>query len=176
MKHFQPAPRVPTGRALMLGRLAMTGTVLAVVVIDEATKAVALGRGVVHVNQGVSFGLLAERPAVAALLSTVVLMVVATVAWKWARTAPQFLAFGLILGGAVGNGLNRLGLGRSAGVVDWITMPGYPAAFNVADIAIRLGVVMIVGQLAWSLLHAQASKSRGDLQDPNGNARGSMTG
>ncbi|MFA7324397.1 MAG: signal peptidase II [Candidatus Nanopelagicales bacterium] len=135
----------------------MTAVALAAVVIDEVTKASALSRGGAHVNPGVSFGLLAEQPALALIASTAALCAVAIAAWKWARTPAQFLALGLILGGAAGNGLNRLAPRQATGVIDWITIPGYPASFNVADVAIRLGAVIIVGQLAWSLLRRKAS-------------------
>ncbi len=56
-----------------------------------------------------------------------------------------------ILGGAAGNLADRLlrspGFGRGA-VVDWIHLAGYPATFNVADLAIRLGAI---GALAAAL-------------------------
>ena len=147
----------------------MAGTALGVVAVDEVTKAIALSRGGTQVNLGVSFGLLADHPALATLASTAALCAVAIAAWKWARTSTQFLALGLILGGGVGNGLNWLALGRSAGVIDWIRIPGYPAAFNIADVAIRLGVVIIAGQLAWSMLHRSAAMASEGVADPTGN-------
>ena len=68
------------------------------------------------------------------------------------RGAALFLA--AVLGGAAGNLADRLfrspGFGRGA-VVDWIHLAGYPATFNVADIAIRLGAVgaVIAALGAW---------------------------
>jgi signal peptidase II len=56
-----------------------------------------------------------------------------------------------VAGGAAGNLADRLlrspGFGRGA-VVDWIHLAGYPATFNVADVAIRLGAI---GALAGTL-------------------------
>lgn len=57
---------------------------------------------------------------------------------------PQRLAFGLLLGGALGNLLDRLARGA---VVDWIDVRWqsfYWPAFNVADIGITLGAALIV--------------------------------
>jgi signal peptidase II len=57
---------------------------------------------------------------------------------------PQRLAFGLLLGGALGNLLDRLARGA---VVDWIDVRWqsfYWPAFNVADIGITLGAVLIL--------------------------------
>ena len=57
---------------------------------------------------------------------------------------PQRLAFGLLLGGALGNLLDRLARGA---VVDWIDVRWqsfYWPAFNVADIGITLGAVLML--------------------------------
>lgn len=56
------------------------------------------------------------------------------------RRAPQrSIPLGLIVGGAVGNLLDRLRLGA---VVDFIDLQVWPV-FNVADIAITVGILMI---------------------------------
>ena len=47
---------------------------------------------------------------------------------------------GLLLGGAAGNLLDRL---REGYVTDFVKLPRWPA-FNVADIAITIGVVALV--------------------------------
>ena len=52
----------------------------------------------------------------------------------------QATAIGLILSGAVGNLIDRIRLGW---VTDFIKIPHWPA-FNVADIAVTLGVVVLV--------------------------------
>ena len=47
---------------------------------------------------------------------------------------------GLLLGGAIGNLIDRL---MNGSVTDFIKLPHWPA-FNVADIAITLGVIALV--------------------------------
>lgn len=72
--------------------------------------------------------------------------VIAVVAVLLARTRsrPAALVLAVVLGGALGNLADRVfrspGLGRGA-VVDWIHVAGYPATFNLADVAIRAGAV-----------------------------------
>jgi signal peptidase II len=60
------------------------------------------------------------------------------------RSRSAALLLAVVLGGALGNLADRLfrspGLGRGA-VVDWIHVAGYPATFNLADVAIRVGAV-----------------------------------
>jgi signal peptidase II len=94
-------------------------------------------------NTGVSFGIGAGHPAAVVASSSVIIAVVAVLlARARSRTAVFFLA--AALGGALGNLADRLfrspGLGRGA-VVDWIHVAGYPATFNLADVAIRVGAV-----------------------------------
>jgi signal peptidase II len=51
-----------------------------------------------------------------------------------------WLATGLLLGGALGNLLNRL---INGSVTDFIKFPDWPA-FNVADICITVGVIVLI--------------------------------
>jgi signal peptidase II len=54
------------------------------------------------------------------------------------------LGVGLIMGGAIGNALDRVRLGR---VVDFLDFSGthiFPWVFNVADSAITVGVALLI--------------------------------
>ena len=57
------------------------------------------------------------------------------------------LGLGVLLGGAVGNLIDRL---RFGAVVDFVDVPWWPT-FNVADVAIVVGVVLVV----WAVLRAE---------------------
>jgi len=97
-------------------------------------------------NQGVSFGLLrADHDLSRWLLTAFSLGVAAVLAW-WARTAQKPLVavgLGLIMGGAVGNAIDRI---RFGAVVDFLDVTGlmFPWVFNVADSAISIGVVCLL--------------------------------
>jgi signal peptidase II len=91
-------------------------------------------------NDGIAFGIFAGRPVLVLGLMAVAL---AVLVWFYARHRGRpvlWLATGLLLGGAIGNALDRIVLGY---VRDFIDLPGWPA-FNVADMAIALGVVVLV--------------------------------
>jgi signal peptidase II len=94
-------------------------------------------------NTGASFGLGAGHPAVIVLTAVVVIAIVAALLVR-ARNRAAALCLAAVLGGALGNMADRLfrapGLGRGA-VVDWIHVAFYPATFNIADLAIRVGAV-----------------------------------
>ena len=138
-----------------------------VVVLDQVTKAVVLAQlppGVpveiapwlaltLVMNPGLAFGLLASVPAawrwVVGALSVVALVVLARVALRVLPSNgwPGRVAVGLIFGGAVGNLIDRV---RWSAVVDFVDVHwrGYHwPAFNVADSAITIGVVLLALRL-----------------------------
>ncbi len=98
-------------------------------------------------NRGVSFGLLdSESPYGPWLLSAASLAVVAGLVVWLRRTAggPQTAAVGLIIGGALGNVLDRLRFGAVADFLDFHWGEYHWPAFNAADTAITLGVAVLI--------------------------------
>lgn len=104
-------------------------------------------------NRGVSFGLFGSDSAAAPLILSALAaaIVVFLIAWL-RRTSDRFLALalGLVIGGAVGNIIDRLQWGAVADFVS-VTLSFVPLAlfnpwpaFNVADAAISIGVVLIL--------------------------------
>ena len=97
-------------------------------------------------NQGVSFGLLrADHDAVRWALTGFSLVVALVLAW-WARnsTRPLMgLGLGLVMGGAIGNAIDRFRFGAVVDFVD-VTQLMFPWVFNVADSAICVGVACLL--------------------------------
>ena len=96
-------------------------------------------------NRGVSFGLLTGGETGRWLL-TVFSVAVAGLLAFWAMRADRRLlitAIVLIMGGALGNVIDRI---RFGGVVDFLDVSGlyFPWVFNVADSAISIGVVLLI--------------------------------
>lgn len=108
-------------------------------------------------NTGVSFGLFGGGEARWGLTIFSVL-VSGALAW-WATRADRRLlitAIGLVIGGALGNVIDRVRFGY---VVDFIDVSGtgvFPWVFNVADSAITIGVVLLIID---SFLSDRASKA-----------------
>jgi signal peptidase II len=138
--------------------IAVAGIAAVVLLIDQVTKGIVnsnLVRGEVvdlagpvdltlTYNDGVAFGLAGGGGPLVLLLAVVALIALGA----FIATAPDrpmtWLAGGLILGGAVGNLVDRVRLGH---VTDFVLISGWPA-FNVADSAITVGVVL----LAWTVI------------------------
>lgn len=136
-------------------------TALGVVVLDQASKAVVVGRmpgresiellgGLLSItyvrNPGAAFSLGSGLT----LVFTAIAIVVAVVIVRSARSLGSLawaLALGGLLGGAVGNLIDRLarepGIGRGE-VVDWIHLSFFWPVFNLADVAISCSAVTMV--------------------------------
>ena len=138
------------GRPLFL----LAAVAAVAIVLDQATKALAVARlaetavpllgGILQLsltyNSGSAFGL--ETPAwVAVGVSVIVCVVILVYMLRGAgQTRLRGAALGLVLGGALGNLGDRL---RAGAVIDFIDLRVWPV-FNVADIAISVGVGLLV--------------------------------
>jgi signal peptidase II len=95
-------------------------------------------------NHGAAFGIL---PGKQFFLIAVSLIVASGVAWFLYKERPKdhlsLAALGLLMAGTIGNLYNRMFLGY---VVDFIDLNFWPT-FNIADMAINVGVALLVWQV-----------------------------
>jgi signal peptidase II len=100
-------------------------------------------------NKGVSFGFMnVEASWTRWALTAFSLGVAAALAvWAW-RVEKLLLAIsvGLIMGGAIGNAIDRIHLGAVTDFLDFSTLH-FPWVFNIADSAISVGSVLLVWDL-----------------------------
>ena len=99
-------------------------------------------------NRGVTFGLLSGQGAWHHLFLAGVAVVVALFLLRWmarAETRGIALALGTVIGGAVGNVIDRLRFGAVADFLDLHAWGWHWYVFNVADAAIVCGVLFLVG-------------------------------
>jgi signal peptidase II len=148
------------GASLYWRRLALA-VALAVVVLDQLSKRWALDTlapavpqgflpGVLNLqlvsNTGAAFSLFTGAPRLLGLVS----LVVSGALLLWILTQPlsgrwESLGFGFLLGGALGNGLDRW---RTGAVVDFLALvPIQFPVFNLADVAINLAVLFFLVHL-----------------------------
>ena len=126
----------------------------AVIVVDQVAKAIVrseivlgeeidvlgpLGLTQTH-NTGVAFGLAGGTGAPLIIVMLVALGVVTYLFAQDPVRPGMWVASGLLAGGAVGNLIDRIGAGH---VTDFIELPPWPP-FNVADVSITFGVVLLV--------------------------------
>ncbi len=95
-------------------------------------------------NRGVAFGALGAWPGLAAFLPLLILFGVVVYALRLGmRGGWLAVGVGLVVGGAVGNLLDRLRFGY---VIDFVSIGPWPN-FNVADSAISVGVACLVADV-----------------------------
>jgi signal peptidase II len=91
-------------------------------------------------NEGVAFGIDAGgKTLVIALIALALLALVLYFARHSAKPL-IWLPTGLLLGGALGNIIDRI---RDGAVTDFLKIPAWPA-FNIADVAITFGVLALL--------------------------------
>lgn len=100
-------------------------------------------------NTGAAFSFLADAGGWQRWFFAVIAIVVSTVIFLWIKKLQQHekwqaIALALILGGAIGNVIDRIWLGYVVDFIQVYYQQWYWPAFNVADSAIFIGVVMII--------------------------------
>ncbi|PWC34476.1 peptidase A8 [Azospirillum sp. TSO35-2] len=98
-------------------------------------------------NYGVSFGTFASGGALMPYVLSAIAAVIAVCLVFWLRQAERplvALAIGVIIGGAVGNVIDRLRFGAVVDFLDFHAAGWHFWAFNVADSGISIGVVLLL--------------------------------
>lgn len=100
-------------------------------------------------NKGIAFGLFKEWRIFFIVTSTLAIsFILFYIRRNKQESAPSLLALGIILGGAIGNFIDRISIGC---VIDFLDFRIWPV-FNIADSSITIGAIM----LAWSVLRQKA--------------------
>ena len=112
-------------------------------------------------NTGAAFGLFAESPsewkiAILVTFSLLALIVVSALLWKNSHSMTiTGVGLALILGGAIGNLWDRLLTGHVVDFFDFYLGSYHWPAFNVADSAIVVGALMLVGEILFAKTPAE---------------------
>ncbi|MEQ8695979.1 MAG: signal peptidase II [Bauldia litoralis] len=156
-----PDPRRPDGPLSRLG----LSVIAATLIVDQATKFIAeaeLPFGVtidllpflslhrVH-NPGIAFSFLADYGVWALVGLTLAITVVVTVFWSQAMDGGKWatVGYGLIIGGAVGNLIDRIVHGH---VIDFLLLhfgDWTLFVFNLADAALTVGPALLLVVYLW---------------------------
>jgi len=98
-------------------------------------------------NRGITFGLFGDSPGATrwVLTGVSVIIVVILAVWMW-RVSRAWVAgaLGAVIGGAVGNIIDRLHYGAVADFLDFHMGQWHWPAFNLADSAIVVGVAILM--------------------------------
>lgn len=135
-----------------------------IVTVDQATKAwiateLSGGRVVVFLdgalrliysrNNGALFGLFRGQVLIFALLSLAVIALIVTFHARSGRNGYMTLTLGLLLGGAIGNAVDRFRLGYVIDFVDGGLGSVRFFTFNIADACISGAIVLLFAMAIW---------------------------
>ena len=129
----------------------VTGIVLGLDQLTKHTIAAGIAAGdekkflpgvtLVHVrNTGVAFSIFSGGGTLVLIFTLVALAVLVGYFARRPEKPMLWLPTGMLVGGAIGNLIDRVARGS---VTDWIKLPHWPA-FNVADISITFGVLVLL--------------------------------
>ena len=114
------------------------------------------------INRGISYSLLTQSSFAGQMMLSCFAAVASAALWVWlcrgATSGIMAVSIGLIIGGAIGNAIDRLLIG---GVADFFSLHAfgyYWYVFNIADVAIVAGVA--------GLLYDSFISSRNDAAKP----------
>jgi len=138
-------------------------------------------------NRGISFGLLRADEGLARWGLVLSSLVIAGFFVWWLRTADRRVtaaALGLVIGGAIGNVIDRIRFGAVADFLDFNGLGFFPWVFNVADAAITCGALLLAFDMIflseepgkgtlWSQLKRRFSGPQGGAQNGSQGGEGS---
>ena len=133
----------------------MAGVGLVVLALDQVTKLLVddtiarggseeliLGVRLINTrNSGVAFSSLQGAGALIGVIVAIALIALVTYFARHASRPLIWLPTGMLLGGALGNVVDRI---REGAVIDFIKVVDFWPAFNVADSAVTIGVVLLL--------------------------------
>ena len=114
-------------------------TTLLIILLDQLTKFLVKDFSFVVKNTGAGFGILPNQQAMLIWISVFVIGLILFYYDKIPENKFVQLSIGLILGGTIGNLIDRI---RLSYVSDFIDLKFWPS-FNIADSAITVGAVIL---------------------------------
>lgn len=131
---------------------------LAIIILDQVTK-YAIVKNMVqgesiplienvfqltsHRNMGAAFGILQNQRILFIIITVAVVAGIVITLYRIGRSQPRIsLGLSLVLGGAIGNFIDRASTGRVVDFLDFVLIH-FPI-FNIADAAITIGVVILL--------------------------------
>ena len=157
--------------------------IVGVILLDQVSKLlvlaylyedeVAIIKDVLHFtyveNRGMAFGLLADHRWIFLVASVVGIALVAFYLFKFTKRPVSRIALAMIVGGGIGNMIDRVRLGFVVDFIDFCAFDFWVWVFNIADAAVCVGAALFVLDLILELVEdikrGKASAGTGEKKD-----------
>ena len=151
--------------------------IVGVIALDQISKALVLqylyeGQlvlipDVLHLtyveNRGMAFGMLADHRWVFMVLSVIGIGLVGFYLFRYVKSTLGRVALSLIIGGGIGNMIDRISLGFVVDFIDFCAFDFWVWVFNIADAAVCVGAALYVLELVLELV-AEIKKTRNGIE------------
>lgn len=120
---------------------------MAVLLVDQASKAFVVNNNFsYHLNPAGIFGLFGNLGFLSEFIVYIIVIVIAFYSFKTQKHSPlEVLAYGLLLGGGLGNLVDRI---RLNGVIDFLELTSKVTngsiKFNIADLSLTSAVIIML--------------------------------
>ena len=121
-------------------------------------------------NRGMAFGLLADHRWVFMLLSVIGIALIAAYMWFYVKDRLGRIALALIIGGGIGNMIDRVAYGFVVDFIDFYPFDFWVWVFNIADSAVCIGAglfaLYIILDTVRELKKQKLAKEKKDAENP----------
>ncbi len=125
-------------------------------------------------NTGMAFGMLSDHRWIFMVLSVIGIGAVAVYLYLYQKTTLGRIALSLIIGGGIGNMIDRIFRGFVVDFIDFCAFPKLWAwVFNIADAAVCVGAALFIFDLVRELIkEVRATKEKKETSQGEGNNDG----
>ena len=150
--------------------------IVTVIALDQASKLlvlaylyedeVAIIKNVLHFtyveNRGMAFGLLADHRWIFLLASVIGIALVALYLVKFTKRPLSRVALAMIIGGGIGNMIDRVRLGFVVDFIDFCAFDFWMWVFNIADAFVCVGGALLILYLVVEIVKESKKASLGE--------------
>ncbi|UCH80642.1 MAG: signal peptidase II [Nitrospiraceae bacterium] len=129
-----------------------------VIILDVITKVIIVNKvaphdiirvlpfmNIVHIeNKGAAFGLFADLGNVFFVIISVIAILFILYYLKSVQRKTEITALSLVLGGAIGNLIDRIRIGKVTDFIDIYVNTWHWPSFNIADSALTVGIILFL--------------------------------
>ncbi len=129
-----------------------------VIFLDVITKAIIVSKvahheiikvlpfiNIVHIeNKGAAFGLFAGLGNIFFIVISIIAILFILYYLKAVQKKMEIISLSLVLGGAVGNLIDRIRIGKVTDFIDFYVNNWHWPSFNVADSALTVGIILFI--------------------------------
>ena len=121
-------------------------------------------------NRGMAFGLLSDQRWIFMILSVLGIALVSVYMWFFVKGRLGRTALSMIIGGGIGNMIDRVWLGYVVDFIDFCAFDFWVWVFNVADAAVCVGAALFVLDLILETVREFKAKRTTETAAPTANA------